>query len=134
MRRENGPAVEMQPEEAFVSASTEPFDHSYLDALSQEGIDLNTFLRGWHYSMDEDLARLHGLREQPDIEGLRASLHRLSGTVGLVGARSLMEALQGASVTSPQYDADAIDVLVKRARNLMMQLDGAIDPHRSSVR
>ncbi|CAE6747296.1 Hpt domain-containing protein [Paraburkholderia haematera] len=117
-----------------MSTSTEPFDHNYLNALSREGIDLPTFVRGWRCSMDEDLVRLHGLRDQHDIEGLRASLHRLSGTVGLVGARSLMEALQGASATLQQYEAGAIDVLVKRSRNLMMQLDEAIGPHRSAVR
>ncbi|MFM0210133.1 Hpt domain-containing protein [Paraburkholderia sediminicola] len=117
-----------------MSSSTEPFDRSYLDALSREGIDLPTFLRGWHSSMDEDLARLHGLREQSDIEGLRASLHRLSGTVGLVGARSLMEALQTLNATLPQCEAGAIEALAKRARNLMMQLDEAIGPHRSAAR
>lgn len=111
----------------------EPFELSYLDALSNEGIDLHTFARGWRQSMGEDLERMRDLCERRDIGGIRESLHRLSGAVGLVGAHSLMEALRGASVAQPEPEASVIEALAKRIESLMMQLDGTIDPHGSSL-
>lgn len=128
------PVFVTQPVEASESALLEPFERSYLNALSEEGIDLHAFLHGWRRSMDDDLARLYTGHDQRDIDGLRALLHRLSGAVGLVGARSLMEALQGANASQLVHDAGSIDVLVRRAKTLMMQLDITIDPHRSLVR
>jgi hypothetical protein len=109
---------------------SELFDHNYLDALSNEGIHLPTFLFSWRQSMGDDLERLRGLRAARDVAGLRASLHRLSGAVGLVGAHGLMEALRRASLIQPEPEGPAVDALVKRSETLMMQLDEAIDSHR----
>ena len=113
--------------------SPEPFERRYLDALAQEGIDLNTFLHGWRRSMDDDLEQMLSLNGRHDVGGLRASLHRLSGAVGLVGARSLMEALRRVSVAWPEPEMSAIEALAKRARTLMIQLDKVIDLHRSNL-
>lgn len=115
------------------SPLSEPFELSYLDALSNEGIDLHTFVRGWRQAMGEDLERMRDLRERRDIGGIRESLHRLSGAVGLVGAHSLMEALRSASVVQPELEAGVIEALAERIESLMMQLDEAIDPHGSSL-
>jgi HPt (histidine-containing phosphotransfer) domain-containing protein len=65
---------------------------------------------------------------------LSSVLHRLSGAVGLVGARSLMEALQRASTTPLEHEAGAIDALRERAKTLVAQLDTAVDLHRSTIR
>jgi signal transduction histidine kinase len=116
-----------------MSASSEPFDSNYLDALSKEGIHLPTFLLSWRQSMGDDLERLRGLRARHDVDGLRASLHRLSGAVGLVGARSLMEALWRASLIQPEPEAGIVDALAQRSETLVMQLEDAIDPHRSNL-
>ncbi|MFL9990185.1 ATP-binding protein [Paraburkholderia sediminicola] len=116
-----------------VCASVESFDPSYLDALSNEGIDLHTFIQGWHRSMIDDLERMHASHNGRDVVLLRAALHRLSGAVGLVGASSLMEALRQASAAHPKPETDAIDALAKRAEVLMKQLDQAIDPYRSNL-
>jgi hypothetical protein len=127
-------AVAAQSQEAVASAASEPFERRYLEALSEEGIDLHTFLGGWRHSMDDDLKRLSGLSHERDSEGLSRVLHRLSGAVGLVGARSLMEALQRASTTPQEYETVAIDALVERTRTLVAQFDTAVDPHRSTIR
>jgi signal transduction histidine kinase len=127
-------AVAAQSQEAVASAASEPFERRYLEALSEEGIDLHTFLGGWRHSMDDDLKRLSGLSHERDSEGLSRVLHRLSGAVGLVGARSLMEALQRASTTPQEYETVAIDALVERTRTLVAQFDTAVDPHRSNIR
>jgi hypothetical protein len=63
------------------------------------------------------------LSRQRDTDHLRGVLHRLSGAVGLVGARSLMEALRRASTLPLEQDARSIDVLIARARTLVTQLD-----------
>ncbi|MFM0203920.1 Hpt domain-containing protein [Paraburkholderia fungorum] len=126
-------AIAAQPLEAAANAAFEPFEQRYLDALSEEGINLHTFLGAWRSSMDDDLARLDRSRDESDIKSLRTVLHRLSGAVGLVGARSLMEALRRASVVQSEPEAGAIDALALRAEALMMQLDTAIDPHRSNL-
>jgi signal transduction histidine kinase len=126
--------VAVQSQEAAASAVSEPFERRYLEALSEEGIDLHTFLGGWRHSMDDDLKRLSGLSHERDSERLSRVLHRLSGAVGLVGARSLMEALQHASTTPQEHETGAIGALVERARTLVAQLDTAVDPHRSTIR
>ncbi|CAB3657514.1 Sensor histidine kinase RcsC [Paraburkholderia sediminicola] len=121
-------------QEASPAFPSEPFERRYLEALSDEGIDLRTFLAGWRNSIDDDLARLNDVSQQHHSDGLYSVLHRLSGAVGLVGAHSLMEALQRASAAPMEHDADAIDTLAERTRILAMQLDVAIDPHGSVVR
>lgn len=115
------------------STLAEPFDPSYLDALSNEGIDLHIFVRGWRQSMGDDLERMRDLRDRRDVGGVRESLHRLSGAVGLVGARSLMEGLRSTSVAEPEPEAGAIEALAKRIESLMMQLDEAIGARGSNL-
>lgn len=123
-----------QSQEVAASAVSEPFERRYLEALSEEGIDLHTFLGGWRHSMDDDLKRLSNASHERDSERLSSVLHRLSGAVGLVGARNLMEALQRASTTSQEHETGAIDALMERAKTLVAQLDTAVDPHRSTIR
>jgi signal transduction histidine kinase len=127
-------ALAAQSQEAATSAPSEPFERRYLDALSEEGIDLHTFLGGWRHSMDDDLKRLSGLNHERDSEELSSVLHRLSGAVGLVGAHSLMEALRRASTAPLEREPGAIDALKERARTLAAQLDTALDPYRSTLR
>ncbi len=79
-------AIAAQSRDVATSTSSEPFERRYLDALSEEGINLHTFLSAWRRSMTDDLERLSGLHRQHDIDELRTLLHRLSGAVGLVGA------------------------------------------------
>lgn len=126
-------AIAAPSQDVATSASSEPFERRYLDALSEEGINLHTFLSAWRRSMTDDLDRLSGLHRQHDIDGLPTLLHRLSGAVGLVGARSLMEALRRAS-TAPDQEASAIDSLIERGRTLVTQFDTAIDPQWSTIR
>ncbi|MFL9982229.1 sensor histidine kinase [Paraburkholderia sediminicola] len=135
-RNERAPLIgtAAQPPEASADALSEPFELRYLDALSEEGINLHTFLSAWRHSMDDDLERLSSLNRQGDIAGQRTLLHRLSGAVGLVGARSLMEALRRASVAPLEHDVAFIHELMARARTLVTQLDAAIDTHRSTLR
>ncbi|MFM0236156.1 sensor histidine kinase [Paraburkholderia sediminicola] len=128
------PGIAAQPQEASGSALSEPFERRYLRALSEEGINLHTFLSGWRRSMDDDLERLSGLNHLGDTAGLRSLLHRLSGAVGLVGAHSLMEALRRASLAQPEPGTGVIEALAKRAHTLMMQLDKAIDLPRSNLK
>jgi signal transduction histidine kinase/HPt (histidine-containing phosphotransfer) domain-containing protein len=122
-----------EPAQTSATFLVETFDPSYLDALSNEGIDLHTFVRGWRQSMVGDLERMRTLRDQNDVNGLRASLHRLSGAVGLVGARGLMEALRRASAAQPGPEARAIEALAERIESLITQLDKAIEPHRNNL-
>ena len=126
-------AAAVQPPHDPAHVSPEPFERRYLDALAQEGIDLNTFLHGWRRSMDDDLEQMLSLNGRHDVGGLRASLHRLSGAVGLVGARSLMEALGLASAAHPEPEARAINALAGRIESLITQLDKAIEPHRNNL-
>lgn len=123
-----------QSQEAAMSGPSEPFEQRYLDALSEEGIDIPTFLGSWRHSMDDDLKRLSELSRHRDHDEQSTLLHRLSGAVGLVGAHSLREALRRASATSQEYEAGAIDALTERARTLMAQLDTEIVPSRSTLR
>jgi hypothetical protein len=108
------------------STDSEPFEQGYLDALSGEGIDLAAFLIGWRDAMNEALhalaSALHCPRDPAHVGGL---LHRLSGAVGLVGARALMEALRRTSVSPLEHDIGSIHTLIDRARNLVEQLDTA---------
>jgi hypothetical protein len=83
--------------------------------------------------MIDDLEQMRGVLDRGDIGGLRASLHRLSGAVGLVGARGLMEALRRASVVQPEPEAGAIDALAYRIEGLMKDLDIAIETQRSNL-
>jgi HPt (histidine-containing phosphotransfer) domain-containing protein len=122
-----------EPAQSPVASSVETFDPGYLDALLNEGIDLHTFVRGWRQSMLGDLERMRALSDQNDVSGLCASLHRLSGAVGLVGAHSLMEALRHASAAQPEPEARAIEALAKRIESLITQLDKAIEPHRNNL-
>ena len=123
-----------QPWDASASASFEPFESRYLDSLSEEGIDLQTFLNTWRDAMDDDLKRLSVLRREGDSDHLHSVLHRLSGAVGLVGARSLMEALRRASTSPLEHDASAIDALMERARTLVTQLEATSRAYRSAPR
>ncbi|SOE99130.1 Signal transduction histidine kinase [Burkholderia sp. OK233] len=126
--------IAAQSQEASAATESEPFELRYLDALSEEGINLHTFLSAWRHSMDDDLEHLSSLNRQGDIAGQRTLLHRLSGAVGLVGARSLMEALRRASAAPLEHDAAVVHALTRRARTLVTQLDTAIEPHRSTLR
>ncbi|MFM0502435.1 sensor histidine kinase [Paraburkholderia caffeinilytica] len=123
-----------QSQETAVGGPSEPFEQRYLDALSEEGIDIPTFLSGWRHSMDDDLKRLSELSRARDHDGQRTLLHRLSGAVGLVGAHSLMEALRRASTVPREHETGSIEVLSERARTLVTQLDTEIPPHRSTLR
>ena len=113
-----------------VTTSFEPFEHRYLDALSEEGIDLHAFLASWRRAMDDDLERLSALRAQGDVDRLHDVLHRLSGAAGLVGAHSLMAALQRASTLPLEHETSSIDALTERTRTLMTQLETV--PHAAS--
>ena len=83
--------------------------------------------------MNDDLdalaSALHGQRDRDHIRGL---LHRLSGAVGLVGARGLMEALRRASASSLEHDTGSIEALIDRATNLVKQLETPLVGHRKS--
>jgi hypothetical protein len=121
------------PAEPADPTEPEPFERSYLDALSGEGIDLPAFLTGWRRAMDDDLyalaSALHCQRDPIHVCGL---LHRLSGAVGLVGARGLMEALRRASVSPLDHDTGLIEALIHRARNLVKQLETSHLARRNS--
>ncbi|CAD6561841.1 hypothetical protein LMG28727_07567 [Paraburkholderia kirstenboschensis] len=125
------PVQPLEPSESF-----EPFELRYLDALAQEGIDLDAFLNGWCRAMRDDLDRLQHLRcelESAQFSAqLPALLHRVSGAVGLVGAQHLMQALRHASTSPSERNAVAIDALIARSRTLIAQLEAAPYPYRST--
>jgi signal transduction histidine kinase len=129
----SGLTVVPQQVATSVEPSSEPFDRAYLNALSNEGIELHAFMGGWRQSMRDDLQRMRSLREQHDIGGLRGVLHRLSGAVGLVGARDLTEALRRVSTAQREPEARVLDVLEKRSESLMKQLDETIGLYRSDL-
>lgn len=108
--------------------SRDLFDHSYLNALSDEGVNLHTFLCGWRQAMHDDLVMLQAAYDAHDVEALSATLHRLSGAVGLVGAHDLMGALHRASASSSKSltEADEVGSLLCRARLLIAQLDAHV--------
>lgn len=126
-------ALTQQQIATSIRPTCEPFDRTYLNALSNEGIELRTFMSGWCQSMRDDLQRMRSLRELRDIGGLRGVLHRLSGAVGLVGAHDLTEALRRASTAQPEPEADVLDLLDKRSELLMRQLDEAVNLLRSDL-
>nr|WKF59949.1 hypothetical protein HUO10_004460 [Paraburkholderia busanensis] len=118
--------VEAEQSSAFGAvekASFESLEPRYLEALAEEGIDLDTFLVNWRHAMEDDIAQLSALCRDGETERLRGLLHRLSGAVGLVGACSLMEALRYFSANPYAHDHGAIDMLTARARTLIMQLE-----------
>ncbi|WP_147308730.1 hypothetical protein [Paraburkholderia sp. BL27I4N3] len=82
--------------------------------------------------MNDDLARLDALPRDGDFDHFPSVLHRLSGAVALVGAHSLMDALQRASLSPPEQGAAAIDALTARARTLVAQLEATSRAFRSS--
>jgi hypothetical protein len=141
-RREPGdtpprlPRIVTESREASASAPSvpcEPFEPRYLNALSDEGVDLSTFLDGWRRAMDDDLALLTILQHRPrHPDRQRALLHRLSGAAGLVGALGLMEALRHASVAPPEQSAGSIDALIERTRNLVKQFEAPPPTHRTT--
>ncbi|HVE08154.1 MAG TPA: response regulator [Paraburkholderia sp.] len=110
------------------AAHAESMDRSHLDALSARGIDIEDMLRGWQRTMHEDLALLRERSQSGDAAGVRATLHRLSGAVGLIGARELMAALRNASAMQPVADARLVDDLTARMRALIAQLDATAAP------
>jgi HPt (histidine-containing phosphotransfer) domain-containing protein len=110
----------------------EPFEQRYLDALSQEGVDLPTFLASWCQAMHDDLQHLDALLEKGDYAGLSTRLHRLSGAVGLVGAHSLTDALRRASAAPKHSRIESIRALAERTRNLVTQIESAARPYRSN--
>lgn len=113
----------IKPRGDSVPSFYEPFDHRFLDSLSEEGLNLSVFLDGWRRAMDDDMARLCVLCSQGEPDHMRSVLHRLSGAAGLVGARSLMEALQRASASPLEQNTISIVSLLERAKSLVMQLE-----------
>lgn len=101
----------------------EPFESRYLDALSEEGVDLHAFFKSWRQALNDDLACLRALPPEGDFDHFHGVLHRLSGSVGLVGALSLMEALRRASTSPLEHNARSVEVLTARARTLVTQLE-----------
>ncbi|WP_025599083.1 Hpt domain-containing protein [Burkholderia sp. WSM2230] len=120
-----------RPDEA-VDSNLELFDRGYLNALVQEGINLNAFLDGWSQAMRDDLNQLVESRREGDSEHFRHSLHRLSGGLGLVGAHSLIEALRHIRTAPSTHDRASIDTLTARIRTLLEQLEPVRDDHRSA--
>jgi len=121
----------VQSSDSLSSGPFEPFEIRYLDALSEEGVNLDVFLDNWRQAMNDDLARLDALPREGDFDRFHRVLHRLSGAVALVGAHSLMEALRCASLSPPELDAELIDALTARARSLVTQLEAASRAFRS---
>lgn len=112
------------PFSAFQASSKESFDRSYLDALVKEGINLQTFLRGWHHAMNDDIACMSARRNDYQV-ATRSALHKLSGATGLVGAKRLTTALREASAATADLENRTIDVLTTRLQTLMTQLEEA---------
>ncbi|NPT39605.1 Hpt domain-containing protein [Paraburkholderia xenovorans] len=120
-----------QPREISASDSFEPFDSRYLDALTEEGVDLQVFLNNWRDAMNEDLEQLSGLLREGRFDHLHDVLHRLSGAVGLVGASSLMEALRCASTPPEEHSEASVEALLVRAKTLVTQLETTSCAYRS---
>jgi len=100
----------------------EHFDFTSLDALAEEGVDIDSLLHDWHQSMEKDLAHLGHCRAAQDASGISATLHKLAGAFGIVGSRGLMEALQRASVAHPPVDQALLDGLIDRMRTQIVDL------------
>ncbi|WP_260854174.1 sensor histidine kinase [Paraburkholderia sp. BCC1886] len=120
-------------ERASSANTDESIERRYLDSLADEGVDIPTFLGDWRDAMNDDIERLGVLRHEGAETGIQALLHRLSGAVGLIGARDLMEALRQASVERPPFDASALDTLTARTTRLVAQLEAVPDSRRSTL-
>ncbi|SIT43229.1 Response regulator receiver protein [Paraburkholderia piptadeniae] len=101
----------------------EAYDFTALDSLAEQGVDVDSLLRDWRKSMDDDLARLERCRASGEAQGIRSALHKLAGAVGIVGSRSMMNALQRASAAKQPVDGGLLDGLVAQMRALMIELD-----------
>ncbi|PRX35817.1 Hpt domain-containing protein [Paraburkholderia sp. BL18I3N2] len=121
----------VQSSDSLSSGPFEPFEIRYLDALFEEGVNLDVFLNNWRQAMNDDLARLDALPRESDFDHFHRVLHRLSGAVALVGAHSLMDALRRASLSPPELGAEVIDALTARARSLVTQLEATSRAFRS---
>jgi hypothetical protein len=99
------------------------FDLRQLDALAAHGIDLHTFAKDWRRSVEDDLAQIEALVRRNDPDGVRERLHSLSGAVGLVGARELMDVLDRAGTASPTFMMRTVESLAERVRSLIRQVD-----------
>jgi HPt (histidine-containing phosphotransfer) domain-containing protein len=128
------PDAMQRPSGARAGTSFEPFELHYLQALSDEGVDLHAFLDNWRRAMSDDLERLAELRREGGVDRLNGVLHRLSGAVGLVGARNLMAALRRASSAPQEHNANSIDELIERTRSLITQLENAVHAYWSTSR
>ncbi|MFB9127312.1 Hpt domain-containing protein [Paraburkholderia dipogonis] len=122
---------DVQLSDSLSNGPFEPFEVRYLDALCEEGVNLDVFLNNWRQAMNDDLARLDALFREDDFDRFHRVLHRLSGAVALVGAHSLMDALRRASLSPPELGAEVIDALMARARSLVTQLEAASRAFRS---
>ncbi|MEX3933578.1 response regulator [Paraburkholderia phymatum] len=101
----------------------EAYDFTALDSLAEQGVDVDSLLRDWRKSMDDDLARLEQCRASGEAQGIRSALHKLAGAVGIVGSRGMMNALQRASAAQQPVDGGLLDGLVAQMRALMIELD-----------
>ncbi|WP_027214456.1 Hpt domain-containing protein [Burkholderia sp. WSM2232] len=108
------------------------FDRDYLNALVEEGINLNAFLDGWSQAMRDDLNHLVESQREGDLQHFRHLLHRLGGALGLVGAHGLIEALRVVRTASGAQDCASIDTLAARIRTLIEQLETVRDEYRSA--
>lgn len=115
-----------------VEPSPALFDRDYLDALVQEGINLNAFLDGWGHAIRDDLDHLVESHREGDLQHFRHLLHRLGGALGLVGAHGLIEALKVVRTAPGAHDRAAIDTLAARIRTLMEQLETVRGEYRSA--
>lgn len=115
-----------------VEPSLALFDRGYLNALVEEGINLNAFLDGWGQAMRDDLDHLVESQRAGDAQHFRHLLHRLGGALGLVGAHGLIEALRVVRAAPGAQDCPSIDTLAARIRTLIEQLETVSDEYRSA--
>lgn len=116
-------------------ASLEAYDHTYLEALVREGIELPNFLKSWIAATYGDLKDLRTVRSVSDFSASGAVLHRLSGAVGLVGAGSLADALHRASIVKagrPAITLIELSVLMIRTEQLATYLEALQHALRSA--
>ncbi len=112
-------------------AGSDLFDLDYLGALARRGVNVFSLLQEWRREVDEDLARLDKYRRCADLAGVRSSLHRLSGSMGLVGSRLLMSDFQQSSTAQQMPETCVLDCLVATTRKLVEQLKQAPLPYGS---
>lgn len=116
-------------------ASLEAYDPTYVEALVREGIDLPKFLQAWLTATYSDLEELRTVGRVSGFSASGAVLHRLSGAVGLVGAGSLADALQRASIAKagqPAMTSVELSVLMIRTEQLAIYLKALQDALRSA--